>query len=129
MATEMKFQPGFRISAMDVAVLLVAAVGSWFAAGINLWMGIAIAFVVAHFFLFCNVVRMGRSLELLWAVLFVLLAGTTVLTGLPGWISTFSVMLISTAVLVTLQMRQPSYHGILWLQINPGLPQWWEKRD
>jgi hypothetical protein len=129
MTTEVKFQPGFRISAIDAAVLCVAATGSWIAAGIDPWMGIAIAFVVAHFFLFCNVVRMRRSLELPWAALFVLLAGATVLTGVPGRISTFSMMLVCTAVSVTLQMRQPSYHGIFWQQINPRLPHWWEKQS
>ncbi len=124
-----KFQPGFRISAIDAGVLAIGAAGAWMAASADRWLGFAIAFVVAHFFLFCNVVRMDRSLELPWAGLFTLLAGATLATGAPGWIPTMGTMLACTAVFVVLQMRKPSYHGIFWQRINPGLREWWELRQ
>lgn len=127
MANETTFRPGFRISAIDVGVLVAGGIGSWFTAGIDASLGIAIAFVVAHFFLFCNVVRMGRSLELCWAGLFVLLAAATQLAGIPGWIATFTIMLVCTVVFVALQMRDPSYHCAFWERINPDLPTWWER--
>src|SRR4051812_47661861 len=59
---ERKFQPGFRLSALDVIVLVVGGVASAYAMTIDRWFGIAIAFVVLHFFLFCNVLRMSRPL-------------------------------------------------------------------
>ena len=71
---------------------------------------------------------MRRSLELPWAGLFVLLAVATQLGGIPAWIATFTIMLVCTVVLVALQMRDPFYHGAFWEQINPGLPQWWERQ-
>ncbi len=57
---ERKFQPGFRLSGLDVIVLVVGGVASAYAMTVDRWFGIAIAFVVLHFFLFCNVLRMSR---------------------------------------------------------------------
>ena len=86
---------------------------------------LVVLFTLAHFFLFCNVLRMSRPLELVWATLFVLLAASTILTGFPPWIYTFSVMLLVTAILSVIQVRRPSYHGVFWRRLNPELPQWW----
>lgn len=90
------------------------------------WLGYIVAIVVAHFFLFCNVVRMSRPLELIWAGVFVLLASATVAFDTPGWLVTTIVALVTTLVLVIVEMRKPSYHGVGWQRINPGLPAWWE---
>jgi hypothetical protein len=62
------FAPGFRLSAIDVGVVLAGAIGSFLVAQVESWFGLAIAFTVGHFFLFCNVFRMPRPLELAWAV-------------------------------------------------------------
>jgi hypothetical protein len=43
---ERKFQPGFRLSALDVVVLVVAGMASAYAMTIDRWVGMAIAFVV-----------------------------------------------------------------------------------
>jgi hypothetical protein len=29
---------------------------------------------------------------------------------------------------VIVEMRKPSYHGVGWQRINPGLPAWWDAR-
>ncbi len=90
------------------------------------WVGFVIAFVVAHFFLFCNIFRMSRPLELVWAAAFVAAAGGTVVTETPGWGVTVVGSLIVTVLVVAIEMRRPSYHGIAWQQLNPKLPEWWE---
>ena len=90
------------------------------------WLGISIGFVVAHFFLFCNVVRMERLGELAWAGVFVLLYASTTLTGVPQWPVTLAISLAVTIVFVVLEMRMPSYHGVFWRKVNPRLPDWWE---
>jgi hypothetical protein len=90
------------------------------------WWGFIIAFVVAHFFLFCNVVRMARPLELTCAAAFLALASATLLTEAPGWPITTGLSLAVTLVVVVLQMRNPSYHGLGWQRINPELRAWWE---
>ena len=120
------FKPGFRISAMDIAVLIAGSVGSVLAAQAEWWLGLIIAFAVGHFFLFCNVFRVARPLELSWAALFVALAGGTITREIPGWPVTIVSMLVATVLVVVVQMRKPSYHGVAWQRINPELPQWWE---
>ena len=123
------FNPGFRLSAWDVAVLLAGAGGSLLLSRMDAALGLAVAFTVAHFFLFCNVLRMARPLELAWASLFVLLSASTVLTDFPTWSQTFLAMLGFTLLVAVRQARKVSYHGVFWRRINPNLPLWWELRE
>ena len=120
------FAPGFRLSALDVIILVVGVVTAFALVMVVCWGGFVVGFVVAHFFLFCNVVRMARLLELAWAGVFVALAAATVALDAPGWPVTATVSLVATVVVVVVQMRKPSYHGLGWQWINPGLPAWWE---
>lgn len=120
-----RFAPGFRLSSLDIVVLVVGVVGATAMAAIVPWVAFVIAFVVGHFFLFCNVVRMARPLELIWAAIFTTCAAATILTGQPGWLSTGAISLLATAVVVALELRKPSYHGLAWQRINPDLPDWW----
>ena len=120
------FAPGFRLSVLDVTVLVVGVVAALALAMMVWWWGFVVGFVVAHFFLFCNVVRMARPLELAWAGIFVALAAATVALDAPGWPVTASVSLVATVVVVVVEMRKPSYHGLGWQWINPGLPAWWD---
>jgi hypothetical protein len=69
---------------------------------------------------------MARPFELTWAAIFLALASATLLTEAPGWPFTTGASLAATAVVVMLQMRRPSYHGLGWQCINPGLRAWWE---
>jgi hypothetical protein len=126
MKIDTPFSPGFRISKSDMLVLLVGSVAAIVAVGIDLQLGLILVFVVGHFFLFCNVIRMARRLELIWAAVFLSLAGSSIVLNAPAWWITFSASLACTAVLVLVQMRQPSYHGVLWQRINPNLRRWWQ---
>jgi hypothetical protein len=127
--TASSFKPGFRISATDTFVLVAGVVGSVLGAQVEWWMGLVIGFVVGHFFLFCNVFRVARPLELSWAALFVALAGSTITMEAPGWQVTFATSLVATLLVIVVQMHKPSYHGAGWQLINPELPQWWERRQ
>jgi len=120
------FSPGFRLSLTDALVLLAGAIGSILAAQVERWMGLTVGFVVGHFFLFCNVFRLARPLELAWSALFVSLAGSTVVTEWPGWRMTLGISLVATLLVVVAQLRKPSYHGIAWRRFNPGLLEWWD---
>ncbi|MES2943149.1 MAG: hypothetical protein V4772_09805 [Pseudomonadota bacterium] len=121
------FSPGFRMSLLDGAVLLVGIAASAWAAQIDVWLGLLILFTVGHFFLFCNIVRMARALELVWTAIFLLLAVCSFLLGWPGLPVVFALTLGLTGVLVFVHARRPSYHGVFWQRINPGLPDWWAK--
>jgi hypothetical protein len=122
------FAPGFRLSVVDGFVLLGGVVGIVILSIIVWWWGFVLGFVLGHFFLFCNVVRMARPLELLWGGVFVALAGATIMLGTPGWLITTLLSLVVTGIVVVVEMRKPSYHGVGWKWINPGLPAWWESR-
>jgi hypothetical protein len=120
------FSPGFRFSTSDAIALFVGLIVAGDTAAVMPWPGVVIGFVFLHFFLFCNVVRMDRFAELVWAAVFVLLAASTITMGLPLWPATLAISFATAVTLVVLELRKPSYHGIFWRQINPGLPQWWE---
>lgn len=122
------FQPGFRFSFLDFVVLLMALVTAGDVAAVMFWPGLAILWVVGHFFLFCNIVRMERPSELVWAGLFVGLAAGTMLAGVPSWPVTLAVSFAATVVLVAFEVRKPSYHGVFWRRLNPRLPEWWEAK-
>jgi hypothetical protein len=123
---ERKFQPGFRLSAIDVLVLVVGGVASVYAMTVDRWFGIAIAFVVLHFFLFCNVLRMSRPLELIWAGIFAALAIAAISLGLLSWPAVFAISGAVTVIVAVVEVRRPSYHGVGWQKVNPRLPEWWQ---
>lgn len=122
------FSPGFRLSLLDVVVLVVGAITAALLAIFVWWLGFVVAFVLGHFFLFCNFIRMARPLELVWATVFVVLASATIAFEVPGWLMTASISLAVTTAVVLVEMRKPSYHGVGWQWINPELPNWWESR-
>jgi len=122
---ERLFSPGFRISTLDIAVLAGGAVGAIWAFQRYRWLGLVIAFTISHFFLFCNVLRMARPLELAWSAVFMSLAGSTITFSVPGWFPTFALSLVVTLIVALIQLRKPSYHGVAWHRFNPDLPRWW----
>jgi hypothetical protein len=121
-----RFQPGFRLSAFDVIVLVIGTIASAGAAVMDRMLGVAIAFVVLHFFLFCNVLRLPRSLELIWAGVFAALAAGAMTMNVPSWPVAFAVSVALTAMVAIIAMRRPSYHGVGWRRLNPRLPEWWQ---
>ena len=122
------FAPGFRIDAKDVVVLIIGAVSSVYVLRLDGFLALVIAFAVGHFFLFCNVLRMARHLELIWAMVFVLLCASTIALGQPEPATSVGGVLLTTLLVTVLQLRSPSYHGIAWRRVNPGLVAWWERR-
>ena len=122
------FAPGFRLSRFDILILSTGIIGSAFAATQAWWAGAIIGFVVLHFFLFCNVFRIARKPELIWAAAFLLLAGSTILTGVPGWITAFPLSGALSIFLIWKETKNPGYHGIAWNHWNPNLPTWWEQK-
>jgi hypothetical protein len=108
-----------------VIILVVGAVAAVVVGRSDWLLGANIGFVVFHFFLFCNVFRISRTLELTWAAAFLCLAA-----GLFGeaisLVVAVSLSLLCTLIVIAIETTKPSYHGIWWRRINPGLPNWWE---
>lgn len=116
------------MSMMDGLVLVAGAMGAWRAASEVWWAGLIVGMAVGHFFLFCNVFRISRIPELIWAGAFVALTVATVTSGFPGWIATITASLLLAAILIIRETKAPSYHGIGWRILNPRLPEWWNAR-
>jgi len=123
-----EFKPGVRFSAADFLMLVVAGGFAWWAYDRGPWLAWVTLYVVGNFFLFCNVFRIGRSAELAWSVVFVALTGIRLRTGSISWSTIYGTTAALTALLVGLEMRKASYHGVGWSRINPGLKDWWLAR-
>ena len=91
--------------------------------------GVLIWFVAGNFFLFCNVFRVARSLELAWTLLFVCLAALAIRTELLSWPVFFLLSSLAAVLVVVIEIRKPSYHGIGWKKINPDLLHWWDSQN
>jgi hypothetical protein len=113
---------------MDVIVLLVGIVTSIYLYSVYPVASYIILCVVGHFFLFCNVVRMSRIPELVWSVTFIGLVSSYLLVGWLSGLTLAIIIVIITCVLVALESKKPSYHGIGWQYINPKLPVWFQQR-
>lgn len=125
---ESKFQPGFRISKFDGIIIFAGIIGALALWTLAWWSGFLIAFVIAHFFLFCNVFRVARLLELAWSGIFIVLMYYTVAVDVLLWPVSIGCSVLATLAVITIEIRKPSYHGILWRRINPGLLEWWVKQ-
>lgn len=115
---------GFRFSALDAGVLVVGALAT-----AALWPLIDVGALVVpaalgHFFLFCNVFRLERRLELAWAALFVLNASLCVASGSFSWPKVLLVQTPVTLAVIGLEIASPRYHGILSRRLNRHLDEY-----
>lgn len=112
---------------LDAAVLLLAIMICVVLCFVHIRIAVSVAFTVVHFFLFCNVFRLSRPPELVWATAFVCLmvAGSY---GVVSWWFVYLAAALLTPVLVAIESHRPSYHGVWWKQLNPQLPEWWRER-
>lgn len=115
---------GFRVSALDGAILLLgAALTIWLRdEPFPLWWLVPMA--LGHFFLFCNVFLVWWRLELAWAACFVFIVTIHLAAGHAGWLSPLIMQTPATLFIVWLQMRSPWYHGIFARRLNPRLPEY-----
>lgn len=121
-----KFDPGFRISLTDAVFLLVACVGAAFTFDSHGSAGYIVITPAVQFFLFCNVFRIRRVAELIWAGLY--LAGSTAIYASDFSLKYSMLMgLVLGALIIAYELRHPSYHGIFWEKINPSLKSWFDK--
>ncbi len=126
---DMEFSPGFRLSHFDAIVIMCFASLGLMIFQDNRIPGVIIWFVAGNFFLFCNVFRVARRLELIWAAIFLALTACSTRFGVPDWPITFGVSLAVTIIVIGASLRSPSYHGILWQKINPQLREWWSSQS
>ncbi|HWE97676.1 MAG TPA: hypothetical protein VG269_27220 [Tepidisphaeraceae bacterium] len=104
--------PGFRFSRTDGAVILGGALMTWLAWGFLGTFALVFVIVLAHFFLFCNVVRMRRPYELFWAAVFVINTLLWSLSGDLNWWRVLAVQIPVTLVLIAMEIASDRYHGV-----------------
>lgn len=80
--------------------------------------------VIAHFFLFCNVFRLARPRELIWAILFVVNIAFWLLRGNVNWFNTLACQLPVSTGVITWELKSRRYHGILARRLNPALDEY-----
>lgn len=112
---------GMRLSAVDVVVMVgattVGVTGYAVTAGFSLF----VPFVVYHFLLFCNVFRIPRRPELVWAAVMLVHTVLWVLSGSLSLPWLFALQSAFTTALLAREVRRPTYHGVLSRRFNPSL--------
>jgi hypothetical protein len=115
---------GFYFTAFDLFILIGGAISSVVIGQMWAWQfGVFAAVAVLHFFLFCNIIRIWRPYELIWAGLFVLNIYLWMQFDMPRALGVCAILLIQmcfTSAFLALQMRSKYYHGVGWQQLNPG---------
>jgi len=119
---------GFRFSFVDAVAL--ASFGVTVAALHRFGSSMAwvVAVVAAHFFLFCNIFRVVRRRELIWAGIFVLNVGFWLLLGRLDWFNVLACQLPVSAGVIAWEIRATRYHGVLADRLNPALEDYIEGR-
>ena len=106
---------GFRFSREDAWVLTFGVVLTIIWWKIQPALAPALPIVLGHFFLFCNVFRIPRRSELIWAGVFLLNALFWALKSdvlRIDWLTLLAVQAPVTIGLILYEMRQPGYHGV-----------------
>ena len=114
----MDFKPGFRLSKIDILAIICGVVVAAASFSYSSVITFLVLFVVGHFFLFCNIIRMSRPSELIWSGIFLALSSASLLKGFPSWSVTVLISTLLTAILVVIETRKSSYHGVSWQKIK-----------
>lgn len=109
---------GLRLSGTDAAFLAGCGL---FGFGLRPWLleFSWLALVAAgHFFLFCNVFRVRRSLELWWSAGFLLNFLVALYGGCFAWSRVLLLQTPVTLLVLALELRSARYHGVFARRIN-----------
>jgi hypothetical protein len=112
---------GFRYSFLDALVLILGAGATWLLWDLGPLVAAVPAVALVHFFLFCNVFRVHRRLELVWAGALLVNAAVWFAAGSFTWVNVLAVQTPLTAGVVAFEMCMPRYHGVFAHAINPRL--------
>jgi len=116
---------GFRLSWLDGGVIAIAALAALLLGHPFGWLILTVA---GHFFLFCNVFRVGRKRELIWAALFVANVAVLIGWGELHWATVLLAQCPVTVAIIIAELRSPLYHGVFAPRLNPHLPDYLEGR-
>ncbi len=119
---------GFRFSLADALALLClggVAMGLHKVPNESWWL---VTLAGGHFFLFCNVFRVRRNFELIWAALFVINVTAWLCVEKLEWTNVMACQFPITAAFVFADLRSPRYHGVFARAVNPRLTDYLDGR-
>ena len=119
---------GFRCSSIDLVVLAACIPATWWLGGNVGPIAGSVPFAAGHFFLFCNVFRIQRAKELLWAAVCLVNVGAWMLAERFDWWLILAGQSPLTVVLIAWEMRGPHYHGLWARRINRRLDEYLDGR-
>lgn len=103
---------GLRFSVTDGIAIVLCALATWSAWPFLGEMAVVFPVVLGHFFLFCNVFRISRNLELLWSALFMCNVGIWAGLGSFVWMKILLTQTPVTILFIALTVFGEDYHGI-----------------
>jgi len=118
---------GVRFSLSDGCVIGLCGALTAVLWGSNRQVALLFPVVLGHFFLFCNVFRIRRGYELLWAGLFLVNAGAWHIFSDFGWSKVLAAQTPLTVAFIILEMRSARYHGVGCRWINARHIDAWQK--
>ncbi|MDY6853958.1 MAG: hypothetical protein SWO11_04505 [Thermodesulfobacteriota bacterium] len=118
-----EFKPGFRISVFDVIFIFIILAFSTYFATYDLFLSVMIFIPPFQFFFFCNLFRVQRKREIIWAVQYALIAAY-LYHVYPNVYLLFSISSLVGAGMILYEIKDPGYHGIFWTTLNPDLKEW-----
>lgn len=124
----MNFNPGFRINYVDVVFSLLVALAGGFIFSFHPLLSFMVVISAFQFFLFCNVFRVQRFLELVWSLVYISLCFGVIIFNCPEWIYWVAWPMVGIIVIL-IEIRKKSYHGVFWETINPNLEQWFYENN
>ncbi|MCE5279459.1 MAG: hypothetical protein ABFD92_02420 [Planctomycetaceae bacterium] len=109
---------GFRFSLQDAVAVAAAVPLTWV-----LWsalgpVGLFLPVVLGHFFLFCNVFRVGRRFEIIWAMLFMVNACALLWFESLVWWRAIVLQMPATLTILAVTIARRNYRGIGWTRIH-----------
>ncbi len=121
-----EFKPGFRLSVVDTVFVVAVGTLSFAFLRDRPYLVALCLLGPLQFFLFCNVFRVSRIPELIWASLFIAVSWLSFRLDMSPWIPA-AVGIVLGVLVVGIEMTKKSYHGIFWEWVNPGLKSWFDE--
>ena len=119
---------GFRFSSIDAAALLAFGAAIAILHRFDSSLSWIVAIVASHFFLFCNVFRVVRRRELIWAVAFVMNVAFWLVLGRLEWFNVLACQLPISAGVIAWELKATRYHGVFADRLNTRLTDYIEGR-
>lgn len=118
---------GFRFWPTDALFIGACALACYLLEDALAEMVWLIPVAAGHFFLFCNLFRVRRRYELIWAGIFLVNFGAWTWSGSFSWWGVLGLQAPVTIAAIVAEMRSRRYHGVWCRRINPGHIDEWLK--